>query len=242
MLFIIVALLIIIILILVSKNNISSSNNQKKIHIYVETRDGDGLEVHPTSKTIIQTYQVETYSSQTTYEYKIENNKVYWRVIDRYSGDESRKKHVIKDNVIIESELEKFNDGLLPESTKSIIVEIRKSIIWCEIHKKEIAFQLMACHKDMILHTDLRRIIRTEIEKLTNLSKQFNDYSIAIGAIKNDDDQIKFHHMKDDVREKIDRKLEELCKKNDVSILDIFESKKIIQKYEELANILALAQ
>lgn len=118
------------------------------------------------------------------YQYRIEGNKVHVRLMHKESEDYIGIEEEVQDNVIMLSKIKERYDKskftLTPFQER--IKNLKKEIQWHELKNLNTAFFIMKQHPNIIPNDELRRIIRTEIERIKFGSSQAFKDMIALEA------------------------------------------------------------
>ncbi|MBP7774057.1 hypothetical protein KA071_03125 [Candidatus Gracilibacteria bacterium] len=173
--------------------------DENKIHIYRRTPDYDS-------------------EFNTTYKYKIEGQKIYFKLIEDKIEHPGEEYYDVQDGVILKSEIKKRKDNIFfkPESK---IKELEGQITWHELnHQYKIIFFLFHKHPELISKDDFRTFLRLKIEKIENISAE-------VEKIMKD-----YESLSEKEQEKIVTKLEKFYSENEVSGSEVYNKDELIQE------------
>ncbi|MBC7498693.1 hypothetical protein H7170_03565 [Candidatus Gracilibacteria bacterium] len=127
----------------------------------------------------------------SVYEYKIEDNIIYQRLLESKIEHPGEEYYEVRDNVVMENDLHersRSNEGPLQEFLISnnieIILNLKKRIQWHELNRiraYETVYFIMSNHPEIFPKDELKRIIRTDIENVKSgflkLSEILGEYN-----------------------------------------------------------------
>lgn len=176
--------------------------DENKIHIYRRTPDYDS-------------------EFNTTYKYKIEGQKIYFKLIEDKIEHPWEEYYDVQDGVILKSEIKKRKDNIFfkPESK---IKELESQIKWHELnHQYKIIFFLFHKHPELISKDDFRTFLRLKVEKIENISTE-------VEKIMKD-----YESLSEKEQEKIVTKLEKFYSENEVSGSEVYNKDELIQEAQK---------
>lgn len=175
--------------------------------------------------TILSDNRFEYYYRQQDYmyihkeenEFKIENNKLFSRVINSFYEEPWNEYYDIQDNTVIKSEIRKrFNKNYLSWTLEWNIIETEKKCEWNEIKLYKIKYFLFEKSKTISID-EKKKYLREELENLKEyvnevqeLAKENNltlEYNIDF------DEYVLGWDMKDKTKEKFYSKADKISKK-----------------------------
>lgn len=222
------------------------------IFAYAPAEDEDDwhseMRLIPSAKRYMIYSRTPDYLGQykTRYEYKIEGDEIYIRVIESRSEYISDIDYDIKDNVVLENEVrERMSESAIcsdPEEIDRKINELNEDIKWQEINKR-FKYFIMLRHRHSFSGLDFKKYYRSELERIKNgysyLDKEVKKNG---GYIVKEDMDNDFSYIRigwdDDLPEDEVEKLSELYNNLDQFNISHYEIENIDKIIDELTSYL----
>jgi hypothetical protein len=178
------------------------NKNKSEIHLYQHTPDYDS-------------------EFNRTYEYKIEGQDIYFKLLEDKIEHPGEEYYDVKDGVILKSEIKKRKKGIL-FTPVSKIKDLEAQIQWHQLnHMYQIIFFLFHRHPELISEQDFRTYLRLRIEKIESLSIE------ADKIIEN------YEKLNEKEQDKVIKKLEKFYLDNNISSGEVSRKDDIIKEAEK---------
>lgn len=108
-------------------------------------------------------------ASTHIFQYKIENEKVWMKLISDRSRGFSGEEWDVRDGVVMETDIRsryEKNKGIMFRSVDEIISDLKRSVEWNELQRIEAKHFVLERHPKAVPPKDLRRIARAEFERI----------------------------------------------------------------------------
>lgn len=138
------------------------------------------VKVDPIQRLMIFYANTPDYDSifHSTFQYRFSGEKLECRLIEDYCDSYGTQEWHVRDNVILESELRRQNENLklkpdrLKEMLEEKIKKYQSQIIWHPFERYQILFFVMGKHPELFPNGELRRIIRSDLERIRKGKEQ----------------------------------------------------------------------
>lgn len=143
----------------------------------------------------------------TTYEYKIEWNSLYWRLLEKEIEHRWKKEYEVKDWIILKSYLkEKSEEKLSFFKYEDKIKELNEQINWNTNYNYKIKYYILSKHPEILPQNEFRQIVRKELERVKlwfmEISNFCKDYDIEL-VYNNEDKYYQFKYKNEEKNDNI---------------------------------------
>jgi hypothetical protein len=153
------------------------------------------LEIEPSSKIYRINSHPPDYMSdfKSKHEYKIEDHKVYSRLIEEcfeHAGDKEWS-YDVKDNVVLESQIHEreSKNKFSFKTPNEKIDELRNQVSWCELKNYKIKYFILSKHPEILPQNEFRKYLRQEKERILEACRSFKEFVLSNNLISEDTEE-----------------------------------------------------
>lgn len=150
----------------------SKVDSHESLNSFVLNLDGEYQKVRAEPKLKTLTFfdcNPENYwIFNSVFEYRFNGNNLECRLIEEHSTHGDREDWSVEDNVVLESEIRKrySETSFKVRSLEEELEHYRSQVVWHAFNRYDVRFFVMGKHPELFPPSELRRVIRSDLERL----------------------------------------------------------------------------
>jgi hypothetical protein len=170
-----------------------ASGDDEDQNIIELSRDKDSnmeLTLDPVKRMYEIYYRFDLSQSNSVYEYKILEGKIFTRLIEDDYEDAGVPKEIrVKDNVVMEDVIRNDKESWFGKNrVEERVNHYRKDVEWHEVENYKVKFFIMAKHPDIFPSIEYRKAVRGELERVKNGNSKIIELGEKAGFVLKEDE------------------------------------------------------
>lgn len=143
------------------------------------------FEIEPNHKRLIYDARTPDYDSifHSIHEYRFENGSVFMRTIEDSVDNYGKVSFHIKDNVVLESEIQRQCQENKFFKLEEQLKRYREQVEWSKVELHQLRFFIMSFHPEVFPPLELRKLARQELERIKIGRAKFDDMATGAGCL-----------------------------------------------------------